>query len=258
MTQSISYRRLLNKMGYYEYQNGLIYRNLNQGGGWDSHLEHCRNFILKALELYKPEKVTVLGSGWLLELPIAEMIEKTGKICLVDIVHPPEVVNQTKVFSNVELIEADITGGLIKEVWQKIEGYSFINRLKSLDAIIIPEYKPESNPGFVISLNVLTQLEFLPVKYLKEKSKIKEEEFDLFKVEIQKKHIDFLLKHKSLLISDYCEVFTNKQETATYVKTMLTHLPQGQIKEEWTWDFDQTGTDYYNRKSQMKVVALLF
>lgn len=257
MTQSASYRRLLNKMGYYEYQNGLIYRDLIQGGGWDSHLEHCRNFILKALELYKPEKVTVLGSGWLLELPIAEMIENTGKICLVDIVHPPEVINQTKVYHNVELIESDITGGLIEEVWQKTEGHSFINRLKSLDAIIIPEYKPESDPGFVISLNVLTQLEFLPVKYLEKKSKIKEEEYNFFRAEIQKKHIDFLMKHKSILISDLCEVFTTKSGIVNAVQTVVTNLPQGQIKEEWTWNFDQTGTDYYNRRTQMKVIALV-
>ena len=65
MTHSISYRRILNRMGYYDYQNGLIYNHLNQEGGWDSHLDHCRNFINRALDYYKPEKVTVLGSGWL-------------------------------------------------------------------------------------------------------------------------------------------------------------------------------------------------
>ena len=70
-------------MGYYNYQNGLIYRHLNQEGGWDSHLERCRSFILEGVGFYKPGKVTVLGSGWLLELPFAEMVERTGKICLV-------------------------------------------------------------------------------------------------------------------------------------------------------------------------------
>ena len=92
MTHSISYRRMLNKMGYYNYQNGLIYHHINQHGGWENHEEHCRGFIIKALDFYKPEKVTVLGSGWLLELPLAELVERTGKICLVDIVHPPDVI----------------------------------------------------------------------------------------------------------------------------------------------------------------------
>ena len=67
-------------MGYYDYQSGLIYRHLNQESGWDSHLEKCRSYILRAIDKHKPGKVTVLGSGWLLELPIAEIVEKTGKI----------------------------------------------------------------------------------------------------------------------------------------------------------------------------------
>ena len=126
MTHSLSYRRMLTRMGYYNYQNGLIYRHINQEGGWENHLEHCRSIIIKALDLFKPEKVTVLGSGWLLDLPLAELVERTQKICLVDIVHPPDVISQVERFKNVELIEQDVTGGLIEEVWQKEENTSFI------------------------------------------------------------------------------------------------------------------------------------
>src|SRR5664280_1782215 len=113
MTHSLSYRRLLTRLGYYNYQNGLIYRLISQEDGWESHLENCRRVILKALEIYKPEKVTVLGSGWLLDLPFAELVERTKRICLVDIVHPPDVIRQVEAFRNVELIEQDITGCLL-------------------------------------------------------------------------------------------------------------------------------------------------
>ncbi|HUX58670.1 MAG TPA: hypothetical protein VMV77_16995 [Bacteroidales bacterium] len=256
MTYSIAYRRILNKMGYYNYQNGLIYRHLNQSGGWDTHLEHCRRFILKALDFYKPEKVTVLGSGWLLELPIAEMIERINKVCLVDIVHPPDVISQTRNFKNVELVELDVTGGLIEEVWKNAGGYFYINRLKSLRNIAIPEYLPDSDPGIVISLNILTQLESLLVDFLKKRSKINEEEFSFFRSEIQRKHIDFLKKYRSILISDIAEVITNKSGSITTIPTLATDLPSGQNKEEWTWNFDQTGADFYNSRSILKVVAL--
>ena len=110
---------MLTRMGYYNYQNGLIYHHINQEGGWGNHEEQCRRLIIKALDFYKPEKVTVLGSGWLLDLPLAELIERTQKVCLVDIVHPPDVIRQAGYFKNVELIEQDVTGGLIEEVWQK-------------------------------------------------------------------------------------------------------------------------------------------
>jgi hypothetical protein len=243
-------------MGYYSYQSGLIYRHLNQSGGWDSHLEHCRSFILNAVNLYKPEKVTVLGSGWLLELPLAEMIESISRITLVDIVHPPEVFSQTKSFKNIEMVEADVTGGLIDEVWQKARQYSFFNRLKSLESINIPEYRMESDPGMVISLNVLTQLESLLIDFLKKKAKIREEDYNHFRAVVQQRHIDFLAKHRSVLISDFSEVTTRKNGEITTNSTLIADLPVARLKEEWTWDFDQRESDYYNSTSTMKVIAL--
>jgi len=252
---SVSYRRMLNKMGYYDYQNGLIYRHLKQEGRWDDHLALCRNFILKSLDYYKPQKVTVLGSGWLLELPIAEMIEKTGKIYLVDIVHPPDVIAQAGKLKNVELIEEDISGGLIEEVWQKTRKFFFFNKLHSLENINIHEYEPDFDPGMVISLNILTQLESLLLTFLKNRSDISEEEYYAFRREIQNKHLNFLKKHPSVLITDYEEVITNKQGTITKISTMVTEIPANRFSEEWIWDFDQTGTDLNNSRSLMKVIA---
>jgi hypothetical protein len=256
MTHTISYRRILNKMGYYNYQNGLIYRHLNQEGGWDEHLENCRDYILRAIDLNNPAKITVLGSSWLLELPLCEMAGKNRKICLIDIVHPPEVISQTHKLENVELIELDVTGGLIEEVWRQSGSHSFFNRLKSLASIDIPEYIPESDPGLVISLNILTQLEFLLVEFLKKRSRISSEEFIRFRSEIQRKHIDFLQKQSSVLISDFAEVITGKDGTKRTINTILTDLPAGRFREEWTWNFDLKGIDYYNSRSVMKVIAL--
>ena len=257
MTFSISYRRMLNRMKYYSYQDGLIYHHVNQKGGWENHQEHCRNFIIKALEFYKPEKVTILGSGWLLDLPFAELVERTGKICLIDIIHPPDVINQAGKFDNVELIEQDVTGGLIEEIWQKKRKYSFLNKLRSLENIIVPEYTPDCDPGMVISLNILTQLESLLVDFLKKVSNIKEEEFNLFRTEIQKKHMDFLKKHKSVLITDITEILTDKSGNVTYIPTVFTELPCGQYREEWNWHFDLVRSDFYTKKSIFKVVGII-
>jgi hypothetical protein len=248
---------MLNKMGYYNYQNGLIYHHINQQGGWENHEEHCRGFIIKALEFYKPEKVTVLGSGWLLELPFVELIERTGSICLIDIIHPPDVIAQIGNYKNVELIEQDVTGGLIEDIWQKTGRYPFLKKLRSLENIIIPEFKPASDPGLVISLNILTQLETLIVDFLRKWSKIKKEEFNFFRTEVQRKHIDFLMKHRSVLITDYAEVVINKSGSVRTIPTLVTDLPSSKISEEWIWNFDQTGADLYNSRSQFKVIGLI-
>lgn len=258
MTQTAEYRRILTRMGYYNYQNGLLSRHVNQEGGWDEHLQLCRNYILKILDLLKPETITILGSGWLLDLPLPEMLEKTEKIFLVDIVHPPEVVKQISIFEKIKLLEADITGGLINEVWGKTRKHSIFNKLKDLSEINIPDYAPDFDPGMVVSLNILTQLENLPLEFLKRKAKISAEKLNLFRAEVQKRHIDFLKKHKSILISDFEEIYIDRKENMKHVPTILTDIPAGIQKEEWTWNFDLKGVDFNNSRSLMNVIAVTF
>jgi len=257
MPHSASYRRILHRMGYYNYQQGLIYRNLDQKNGWNSHLAHCRDFIIKTIGLVNPSRITVLGSGWLMDLPIAEMAEKAEKISLVDIVHPPEVIEQTAGLRNVEISEQDVSGGLIKEVWNKAGKKIFFNKLPSLGTIVIPEYQPVGDPGFVISLNIATQLEVLPERLLKRKSKAPDEEYIRFRKDIQEKHIGFLKKHISVLITDEAEIIYKANGSQTENKTLLAELPASRISDSWIWDFDLMHTDFNRQKSQFKVVALM-
>jgi hypothetical protein len=258
MANRADYRRILARMGYFDYQNGLIYRHLNQKGGWDSHLDRCRAFIMNMIDKYKPSKVTVLGSGWLLELPVAEIIELTGNLTLVDIIHPPEVIEQASVFKNVTLIEDDVTGGLIEQVWNKTSGFSLLRKTLKLNDIVIPDYKPAGDQGMVISLNLITQLESLIIDFLKKKINATDEEYYAFRCEIQEKHLEFLQRNNSVLITDFEEVFTLKSGEKKIVPTLLTLLPNTGFTEEWTWNFDLHGADNYNSTSTMKVIAKTF
>lgn len=257
MTLSASYRRILHRMGYYNYQQGLIYHHLNQEGGWNSHLQNCRNFILKAVEIVKPEIVTVLGSGWLLDFPLREISERVSVVNLVDIVHPPQVKSQTEGLKNVILREDDVTGGLVSEVWEKAGHRTFFNRLRSINGIQVPEYQPAFDTGLVISLNIFTQLESMPLELLKKKSKADDLSFLQFRKEIQYKHIAFLRKHESVLVTDLSEVVTEKSGRTSEIISVLVDLPDARMKEEWTWNFDLKRSDYYNKRSVFRVAALL-
>jgi hypothetical protein len=257
MTLPPSYRRILHRMGYYNYQQGLIYRHMNQEGGWNSHLMNCRNFILKAFDLIRPSVITVLGSGWLLDLPLREIGDRVGVINLVDIVHPPEVKNQVAELKNVILREEDVTGGLISDVWQKAGRRTFLNKLRSLDEIEIPEYKPEFDPGMVVSLNIFTQLESMPLKLLSKKSAGDDKRFIRFRREIQQNHLTFLRKHDSVLITDLSEVVTESSGRIDEIMSVLVDLPHARLKEEWTWNYDLKRSDYYRKRSVFKVAAIL-
>jgi len=258
MTHSSEYRRILHRMGYYSYQNGLIYRHLNQEGGWDDHLHRCREYILNTVDYFKPENITVLGSGWLLDLPLTELIERSIKITLVDIVHPNEVLTQAGSFSNIEIKEDDVTGGLISEVWSKTRNYNFLRKMKDISGIRVPLYKPDYDPGLVISLNILTQLENLPVEFMKKKSSVGEDQYLAFRKEVQTKHIEFLKSHRSVLITDIQEIQKTNDGRTVVIPTLRTDIPEGASKEEWTWDFDLKTSDYYNSRSIMKILAQTF
>jgi hypothetical protein len=257
MAHSLAYRRILTRMGYYNYQNGLIYRHLNQDGGWEDHLKRSRQFIMKAVELYHPGKVTVLGSGWLLDFPFKELCERVKIIRLIDIVHPPDVIKQVAGFENVELLEQDVSGGLIDLVWQNFNHFNLFKKSRTLSNIEIPEYKQPEDPGLVISLNILTQLETLLVEFIKKRSYIKEDELNRFRTAIQEKHLEYLSTHKSVLISDYEEVVTSTDGSERCNKTLLTELPAYGIIERWNWNFDLKKADNYNSRSEFRVVALI-
>lgn len=245
-------------MGYDKYQQNLIYRHLDQEGSWDSHLTSSRNFILKAIDFYKPETVTLLGSGWLLDVPLKEISENARFINLVDIVHPPEVKSQAAGIKNVILRDDDVSGGLILNTWEKAGKRFFFNKLKSIDEIVIPEYHPQFETGLVISLNILTQLEFLPAELLRKKSRATEEDILRFRRKIQESHLLFLKKHNSVLITDVSEVISESTGKIQEVKSVLTDLPEGRADEEWTWNFEQRNSDYYNKRSVFRVAARLY
>ena len=107
----------------------------------------------------------------------------------------------------------------------------------------------------MISLNILTQLEILPEKLLQRKSKVAAEELTYFKRRIQEKHIRFLKKYPSVLISDIVEIILNADGTQTERNTLLADLPPGRLKDDWIWDFDLMHADYNTKKYQFKVIA---
>jgi hypothetical protein len=78
-----------------------------------------------------------------------------------------------------------------------------------------------------------------------------------FRREVQSKHISFLKKHKSVLITDFSETVTETSGNVSEIKSVLIDLPEHKFKEEWTWNFDLKKSDYYNKRSVFNVAALI-
>lgn len=255
MVRDAVYRRILYKMGYYDYQQELVFRHLNQEGGWDRHQANCRDFIIRAVKSCQPAILTVLGSGWLLDLPLTDLADLTRKIYLVDIIHPPGIRELTEKSGNIELREEDVTGGLIEEVWKKCHSASPFRKKIKREDISMPRYNPDYDQGMVVSLNLLTQLETLPCRFIERHSLMTDGDLIQLKTEIQQKHISYLTGRDSVLITDTCEVETGPGDRKKTIQSLLTDLPPGNINDGWEWNFDYRRSDYYMKRSVFLVSA---
>ena len=132
-------RSVIKRMGYLSDQKGIINRYLRERGGWDSHLYRCRDYILRSVDQIKPDVISILGSGWLLDVPLEELADAGIMINLVDINHPPQVRRKASRFKNVSLIENDITGGLTDIIYQSVSA-----NITNIADIKMPVYKPAS------------------------------------------------------------------------------------------------------------------
>ncbi|HCC71596.1 MAG TPA: hypothetical protein DEQ09_10670 [Bacteroidales bacterium] len=244
------YKKMIRKLGYKNDQQGIINRYLREKGQWDTHLLRCREYILDSIECHKPDIVTFLGSGWLLDIPLEEVQDKCNRINLVDLMHPSQVKHITGSVRKVKLYEEDLTGGALSAIW---DGYT---RDIDISNIEIPLYEPLFDAGLVFSINVLTQLDSLPADFLARKTKMTTKEISKLRQAIQRAHIRYLKNIDSILITDYIEHLRTENKIIESNDLVFIHLPHGQRIEEWTWEFDNSGNYYRGKRVEFGVKAV--
>jgi hypothetical protein len=240
---SIPGKLVLHRMGYYDDQDGIMRRYRAEEPSWDFHLQKSRELIIKTIDLFNPSAITVLGSGWLLDLPVEKMVMYKRSVTLVDVLLPGTIETRLQVFRHVRFIQNDVTGGLISGVYENVRRGIFRQRVDINKILNFKPYEPPEGSDLVISLNLLSQLDSIPIDYLKKKAKISDEEVKVIKQRVQQQHIDMLRERNSLLITDFYEHPVNSGNGSEGKSTIAVDLPQGISREEWDWTFD-TRKDY--------------
>lgn len=70
-------------------QAAIAGRYLRRRSEWRTHLQNCRSFILAGAEhARRPRRAVVLGSGCLLDIPLAALSRRFDEVVLVDAAHP--------------------------------------------------------------------------------------------------------------------------------------------------------------------------
>ncbi len=255
-------RKIQNKFKYKADQKGIVTRYLREKENWQPHLTNSKNFILKSAKNKEKKVAVVLGSGWWLDVPAEELSKIFETVYFVDIIHPKEIVHKARQLTNIKFIETDITGQT-QNIFELVKNYKKTKikiNLLNLKPKTIKFGLPENvTPDFIVSVNLLNQLDILITSYLQKHNIYTEQEISQFQKLIQQHHIDNLQKEKTCLITDYKELNYDTKNNLTEEKQLVfVEFPKSKFEQEWKWKFDLSGN--YNKNSQtiFKVKAIDF
>jgi hypothetical protein len=244
-------------MGFTGECQGIMEGYINVYGAWDEHLKNTRNFILDATAGKKINNLAVLGSGWLLDLPLDELSLQAVRIQLYDIIHPLQVLHRIKRYGNVTAISADITGGSVIKAWRAVREYDLTGRLPVTEQLCNCAFHPETTPDYTISLNIISQLGDMISSYLQKHIPSGALERAHITELLQQNHLKLLECGRSCMITDVMETEYDLQGRAIEsVDTLKVPLPVVDHKQTWDWQFDPTGGYQPDRKTVLKVMAL--
>lgn len=248
--------RAIRRMGFIRDQEGIMNRYLRESSQWKKHLERTRNFIAGSFKDTRAESAAVLGSGWLLDVPLDDLLVRFRHIYLVDIHHPIQIRKKTASLSQVELIEEDLSGGIIEQVWDSASGpgspltqgpdpgqFNWITPLSRI------------SPDVLISVNLLNQLDILLCDYLLKKKHFQQEGLAPFRTAIQSFHLEWISGKPGCLVTDIREEVMDKNGVKSSKTLLYTRLPEGIRQDRWWWDFDTTGTYHAESRTRMEVQA---
>jgi len=243
-------------MGFVHDQEGIMNRYLREQSNWESHLKHTRRFINTSFADHPAESIAVLGSGWLLDIPLADLCDRFTRVFLVDIHHPVQISRKIRDFKRAELVTADLSGGAVEQLWEGRKKRKHGDGGSWLAEIILKQPLPDLQPGAYVSVNPLNQQEILLCAYLTKTDYFQQEELTGFRTRIQSFHLEWITKKPGCLITDTVEVNMDRQGNETVKSLLYTTLPAGFRSEQWNWEFDTRKTYRPGRRTRMEVSAV--
>ena len=248
--------QMFRRMGYFDDQSGIIRRFQREREHWDTHLKNTRQFAIEAMQGKSQKSAAVLGSGWLLDVPVEEMSRYFEKLYLYDVRHPAEVKKQVASMGNVELFVCDISGFALP-VYQYTKNYRNCKERPPISTIQPQTTLDLSEFDFVFSCNILNQLDILLIDYMGQFFELSYEETIVFRSNVQHHHINMLPANRSCLVADYEEITCTPEGKEISRKTSVHHPIIHQTDaRRWTWIFDTKKTYYKDRMTFFEVCAV--
>lgn len=239
----------IRRMGYLYETIAMRERYKRNRSSWQPHLDKSRKAVLSAAKRIKNRnKIMVMGSGLLLDVPIDELSSIFKEVVLSDIIHLPEVRRRIKKLPNVRLIEQDAVG-ISEKLFQNIK--NGLNELPCPSPCL-----SDSGADLVVSLNMLSQLPIIPHIYaMKNMPEIPENELKNWCRQIVESHIFWLksLPCATCTISDHS--FTKKNIQGNIIETGSTVygtvLPEPE--KSWIWNLAPCGEECHDISKELYI-----
>jgi len=248
------YRQMLKKMGFPADQEGYIHRYLSEKSNWESHLENSRRFIIESIGDRKGDKIAVLGSGWQLYLPMEFLLERFNKVLLYDVIHPAQIYHKQARNKKIEFHFSDITGNALQETWEMYRR----KRPRRIEQIPSRQFTPGKDVDFVISHNLLSQLDAFPADFTEDYMTIAGDLILQFRKRIQQNHLNMVSRYPSCLITDVSETYHDKNEEIIEKQNVFIEFPPTKNSVEWEWIFDTRGDYHKGSVTKLLVRAVCF
>lgn len=249
-------RKIIRRMGYIRDQEGIMNRYLHEKSNWDPHLQHTRKFIYESFRDPNIKSVAVLGSGWLLDVPLMELSARFERVFLVDIRHPAQIRKKVESMPRVQLIEADLSGGAMEQLWDLAQEKRPVQGASLPDQLSLQPPLGNITPDAVISVNLLNQLDIMLCDYMSRKGDFQQEESRRLRKALQEFHLQWITETPGCLVSDVEEKNADKKGNVTSKSLLYTTLPEGIRHKSWTWEFDSRGSYRDHALTTMVVKAV--
>lgn len=239
---------LAKRWGYTTQSVALKFRARRCRKHWQEHLSHSKSFILEFLQKSSSKRLTILGSGHLLEIPIQEILQQGIQVTLVDLVHPRHVRALARRYpQQVQLIEKDLSS-VLSSLQPKMKASELLQiSWDSLPGWDLP--KTEA----VVSANLLSQIPLI----ISESIKMTSQEYEDFARKIRDLHIQRMLEiaPKAALFADFETHYVDRQGKRLDKETYEVNLRDLRKTQEWLWEISPYGEASPHYRVDMHVRA---
>lgn len=237
--------RSARRLGHLGESIAIAARHRRCGAAWAPHLAASRQALLESARRAPSHRVAlVLGSGHLLDVPLAELAGMFEEVWLVDIVHPWPSRRAVRRYANVRLIEADVTEWL-----DELAG----------EPAVPARFLDEARLDWVASVNLLSQLAHLPQRWLMaNRPDLEADTVIRFGETLMIRHLEWLARFRApvCLLADVEQTRLDARGEVADTRDYRSLLAGWQINAEWRWDLAPAGELNAGQSAWHRVAAM--